>query len=690
MTFPYEPTPADTAYITGTALSAATKNATIRDGQLTTMLSGVAYEANNLANGESPTLQAAGRVIWQRWDTATMTYPTKLCDWDTDQDSLIYDDEQLTIGFTPAYLAGAYCTGMADHLSRNNKTVTCYYQTVRSALLTAAENAGSPNVHATRRYWFWGTSDLPSPANGDADELGIKAVIMEMATIIGLGYPVSGLMLDSEQWAAMLDEGAGGVFQELATLLSQTNPVALNPPSSGSPYTAIKANDDGTLLDYRWHYERRNWAYRHKLVRQIIRSLWSEFPVYTDTIDDHYGKFEGLDRVSQWTILEWGTSLPIDTLVEAQKAQAHKRLTAPSAQVWVGPHLGRLDLAHGGTTYPTPNSPHAVATGMGGAIAGGATGFSLWGHGMVYSGVGTYYTRSYDGDTVASGQWVMETLKRFRALTDRQAALITSWAPTASRMAILYSQTDYQYESGRGSNTNTLCSTSGEIPETVPRSWQAMRAGRNLHRAAILTGEPLEVVTTEDLEETGLAAYDVLLVPSAYVLTQAEYDAIDAFKTGGGTVIAHVGSCLTPLSPTLLDGTYHAYWTGAELAPPYNAYTAMTCKAMWQFLRALAADLVSLLPWAPRFTPRYYGAAVTEMTAAGRRYAVIVPMRFRPGDVDAWWVSVSGKSKFCDRGLISHVRVNEASQDIESGRSYTAAQWITVGPGQIKIVELLG
>lgn len=687
MSFPYVPTAGDLAYITGSAANAAAKNADIRDGTLTTMLGGVAYEMSDIAGSYSPTIYASDRVVWQRWDTANMTIYS-LCDWDTDQDSLIYDEEQLNIGFTPAYIAAR--PTFTAHLTRNGKTVACYYQTVRAALLTAAEGASSPNVHATRRHWYWATADLPNPANGDADELGIKAVLIELATILGVGVPVSALMLDSEMQTAMLDEGAGGVFQELATLLSETNPVSLFPPSTGAVFASVIANDDAALLDYRFHFPKRTWNYRHQMARQIARSLggtWASLPVFTDPIREYYSTFDNLDRINHWRSICWSTTLPIDTAVIAQLGQCHSRQTTTAPKISATPWLGQPSLAHGGTTYPIPNPPHNMATALGAALLGGANWFSFWGHNLIYSAPATYKTQLNGETVVANGQWVMETLKRYRALTSRNEALIASWVPAATRMAIFYSQTDFQYEHGRGSTTTSLTDPAG-----TERTWLGMNGPINLHRAALLTGEPVTVINTEDVEAGGLyaAGYEVILCANAWVLTQAEYDALSAFITAGGTVITHVGSCLSELAIDELDDVYHAYNTGTELAPPYTSTTAMTCREFWAFLRALAAGIMSRLPWSPRFTSRGYSAIANELTADGHNYAVIVPVNFVPGALDAWWVSVSGLSKFCDRGLGGRIKLNEASQDIESGRSYTADQYIGVSPGQTRIVELLG
>jgi len=269
---------------------------------------------------------------------------------------------------------------------------------------------------------------------------------------------------------------------------------------------------------------------RHAVIARAVREAWPGLDVTTDPIylTGRMDQFRGLDVVQHWVRVHWAPRHPRSAAFYTVNARQYLDADEQPRRVMVGPQLGR-------DTRATP--PDMLSTACWLALGFGAHGVTHWGHQAIFTD---------DGAFTETGAATWERMRRLKQeVYEPFGDLVTRWRPAPRRVAMLVSETDLNYESGR-------------------RWYAGYEAAENTYRALLSLGEPVDIVYESDVLAGRLSEYRALIVPQMFVGRDNVVSEVQQFAGRAGVVITHERSVLadTPGIKVL----------PMDLAPSYQDY----------------------------------------------------------------------------------------------------------------------
>lgn len=347
----------------------------------------------------------------------------------------------------------------------------------------------------------------------------------------------------------------------------------------------------------------------HSLALDLIHrqiGLAEGLPWWTDP-PHHLGQFDEAAKVSAWAIVQGGLDgHPLKVAQYTQLCHAHRRISCPAADVWVGPHLGYDGYRVGDQRYRRPTPPDVLTMGLWLSLACGAQGAPLWGQQCLLPPLDpTHPAETWIGISGAlpppvyfpeEGQRVYRQLKDFRATTAKLGGLTDRWRPKPARIGVLYPDVHPADQAG------------------IPR--------RNMHWAALMLGEPCEVVFLSDFVRGYTDHIEVILVTWDLDDGTLEVDSVKRWLAKGGRIVEpkDVG----PLTWTVATANAQAHQT--EL---YNL-----CDRL--------ADMVG------RESDGLW--VTTRLTDGADEYLTVVNAAIAEGPECEWWANLSGQRVLLDKG----------------------------------------
>ena len=334
----------------------------------------------------------------------------------------------------------------------------------------------------------------------------------------------------NDYWLQMARDELGFEVPEDAV-----GPWGMNPKDRPLPADGIVETDDPHYRFYRWWWERgEGQGMLHGKVAEVVREIRPDMTVWHDpSLRQPFvrGRLRGLDEVLQW-VYAWPMPARIPLIADEMKLAADENqvtVLQPQLITW-----GDLAIPQGAPRWPyvkrdfylVAHSSAVMRQSVWLAMSRGIGGISYHALGSVHkSGLKS-------GDDLSEVRGIGH-----RAYMYSSPDTLTAISEMNRRVLAPYGMITKKMRPPSAQVAMLLSTATAVLADRDTMDFRAQEAGSmyvKLQAAHI----PVDVVYEADIEQRGLAGYQVVALPGCRVLPRHIYDAIHDFAKSGGTVIA--------------------------------------------------------------------------------------------------------------------------------------------------------